>query len=272
MMFIHILLYLCIFITLILFFYIINILLKNNIKIEKFNENNIISNDIEIYYIKKQDLINILKKNNDNYYNTFFKNDYITRNIDTIEDYYNNIDKSVIDINNNDKIKLNKCIYKANNNLKKINLKWFNGNKASKIPWKIGCINNKLYENGLPHTRNDIIILSKYHIEKYSEYKLTKTLIHEKVHVYQKIYPNDCKIYLDNNGFIKFKKRSNEDNIRANPDLDNWIYKDMYNNIYQAKYNNNPLSVEDITYLPINTQSHEHPFEKMAIDIENSKL
>ena len=99
-----------------------------------------------------------------------------------------------------------------------------------------------------------------------------KTLMHEKVHIYQKIYKDHVEKYIKMNNFIKIKERSSSDNIRANPDLDNWIYKDSNNNIYQAIYNNKPSSVEDITYLPFNSQSYEHPFEKMAIFIENNYI
>ena len=154
--------------------------------------------------------------------------------------------------------------------IKNINLKWFNGYKASLIPWNLGCINGKLYENGLPHTRNDIILISNKDINKYNVNKLVKTLIHEKVHIYQKIYPNDCNIYIQTHNFTKLKIRNNNDNIRANPDLDNWIYKDKNEKIYKAEYNNKfPKSIEDITYYPLNSQSYEHPYEKMAIDIEH---
>ena len=75
-------------------------------------------------------------------------------------------------------------------------------------------------------------------------------------------------LFLVKNNFTKYKKRTNEDNIRANPDLDNWIYQDLKGDIYEAIYNNNPSSIEDITYKPINNQSYEHPYEKMAIEIE----
>ena len=52
-------------------------------------------------------------------------------------------------------------------------------------------------------------------------------------------------------------------------DLDNWIYQDSSEKLYKAIYNNNPNSIEDIEYYPVNKQSYEHPFEKMAIYIEN---
>ena len=247
----------------IFFFLILDLILKK--KIDTFlNE---YYNDY-IIFINSNDLNNILVEDKDNYYKSFFIKDYKTRNIKNINEYIDFIKNSVSNFNNNQKDKIKKCIYKANLKILKINLEWFNGNKAIKIPWKIGCIKEKLYEYGLPHTRNDIIIISSNDIDNFSENKLIKTLIHEKVHIYQKKYYIEVLKYLKMNGFKKIKKRDENDNIRANPDLDDWIYEDK-NHIYKAIYNKNPSNITDITYYPINKQSYEHPFEKMAIDIEN---
>lgn len=252
--------YFLIIIVCIYLYYIIN-----NIKIENFEnfEKNII-------FIEKNELFNILKKDSDNYYKSFYRNDLIVRNINNEDDYIKLIDLSIDNFNEYEKNKIIKCINDINIIFKNINYDWFNGIKANNISWKIGCIKGKLYENGLPHTRNDIIIISKEDINKLNFIKLKKTLIHEKVHIYQKIYNNDVQKYLFKNKFTKFKTRNEYDNIRANPDLDNIIYKDNNNTIYKAIYNTNPKSVEDITYFPINTQLYEHPFERMAIEIENN--
>lgn len=255
-------LYILIFIILFFIFYILNSLFLNK-SIESMENNEY------IYFINSNDLYNILKNDEDNYYKTFYKLDFKTRNINNIEEYINYIKKSVYDPNKEEKNKIKKCINNANSRLQKLNFNWFDGNKAKELPWKIGCIQGKLYENGLPHTRGNIIILSKKDIDEYSEQKLTNTLIHEKVHIYQKLYKNDVEKYLNEYNFNIVKERDEYDNIRSNPDLNNIIYKDNNNNIYKATYENNPKSIEDIVYSPINNQSYEHPFEYMAIFIEN---
>lgn len=226
-------------------------------------------NNENIYFINKNLLYNILKNDEDNYYKTFHHIDLKTRNINNIEEYIHYIEKSVYDPTEEEKDKIKKSILNANSRLEKLNFNWFNGNKAKELPWNIGCIQGKLYENGLPHTRGTIIILSKKDINEYTEKKLTNTLIHEKVHIYQKRYKNDVEKYLDEYNFSVVKERDYSDNIRSNPDLNNIIYKDNNNNIYKAVYKNDPKSIEDITYSPINNQSYEHPFETMAIFIEN---
>lgn len=222
-----------------------------------------------IYFVKKDNLNMMLKKDEDNYYKKFYIMDFKARNIDNINQYIAYIEQSTCDFNNEEKKKIYKCILEANKKLKKINFEWFDGKKAIELPWKIGMIKGKLYENGLPHTRNDIIIISKENINNYDEKKLINTLIHEKVHIYQKKYPKDIQIYLDIHKFKKIKNREKDDNIRANPDLNNFIYQDEKKNIYKALYKNNPKTIEDIIYVPYNIQSYEHPFEKMAIYIEN---
>jgi hypothetical protein len=131
-------------------------------------------------------------------------------------------------------------------------------------------IQDKFYENGLPHTRNDIIFISKKNVDQYSYEKLTKTLIHEKVHVYQKKNKRDTQKYLLANEFTPISYRLEEHMIRANPDLDNIVYQDKNKIHYKATYLANAKTIEDIIYSPHNSQSFEHPFEKMAIYIENA--
>ena len=223
-----------------------------------------------IYFLNNNESLYILKYNNDNYFNSFYKLDYVSRNIKNINEYFSMIHNSVDEFTYDEKEKIIKCIQLADNKIKNISLEWFNGNKCLNIPWNIICIKGKLYENGLPHTRGNYIIISKKDVNEFSIEKLTKTFIHEKVHIYQKIYKDDVDKYLIHHNFSKYKYRTNNDNIRANPDIDKWIYKDKNGNIYCAKYiNDNPKSIENIEYKPYNSQSYEHPFEKMAIFIEN---
>ena len=235
--------------------------LPNNI--EKFEEH--------IYFLNNNELLESLLNNKDKYYNKFYKNDYITRKIKDIKDYHEKIEKSVYNFNDIQKNKIREAISNLENiiKIKVIDLNYFDNKKFINIPWKIGCIYGKLYENGLPHTRDDIIIISSQDINIFSPTKLQKTLLHEKIHLYQKKYPEDTTKYLEHHNFKKYKKREESDNIRANPDLDNWIYKNSDNKILQASYNKNPKSIEDILYQPINSQSSEHPFEKMSIEFEN---
>ena len=251
-------------ILIVILFYFLN---KNLSLNEYFNNN-------EIIFYRKNNLYNILKKDQDNYFKTFFDYDLKVRNVDNVEEYYQKMYNSIcnpdIDIINKitnyiSNIKLKITNYKLTNN-------FYNGINLTKfldLKWRIGFVCDNNYENGLPHTRNNIIILNKNKIDISSDIKIMKTLIHEQIHIYQKEYPNEVNKYLNNYGFKKIKEREKNDNIRANPDLDNFIYQDKNYNTYKAIYNNNPNSVEDITYYPYNEQFYEHPNERMAIEFES---
>ena len=218
-------------------------------------------------FLNNDTLYDFLIKDNDNYYKTFNKNDMIVRNINSINDYHKIIKQSVCNCSEVIKNKIIKCINLIDNKINNINYDYFNGEKFNKIIWKIGFIKGKLYEGGLPHTRNDIIILPIDYLESLDNITLTKLLIHEKIHVYQKLYHDDIEKYLIKNNFNIINKIIY--NRRANPDMHNKIYMDKDNNIYYSQYNNKPKNIMDVTYYPINNSLHEHPFEKMAYEISN---
>ena len=231
--------------------------------VENFDSNNII-------FLDKDDVLEILINDHDKYYNRFFYNDLKVRKIKNIDDYKIIIKKSIIELNDNDKLRLIKLTKEIDDKIKNIKLDYLDGNKINNIKWKIGFFEGKNYESGLPHTRHDIIMINMDQVKYYSDNKLKKTLFHEKIHIYQKKYPDDINIYLKKFKFKRIKKRNRFDNIRANPDLDDYIYADEDNNTYKSTYNMNPNSVEDVTYYPNNTQEFEHPYEKMAINLEKN--
>jgi hypothetical protein len=225
----------------------------NNCKEDFTNEN--------IQFLDKEELIKILLDDKDDYYKTFSKIDFNVRQINNIEEYKEKIKNSCLDISESNKNKLSKYIKQANEKLRKFKVSGFDGNKCADIPWIIGLTNND-YENGFPHTRNNIIVLSEYVLNN----NIVKTLIHEKIHIYQKTYPEDIKLYLDSNNFKKYLNRKEinyQYTIRANPDVDNYVYK-MGDSIMMSVYNKNASDIIDITTYPIDEDKYEHPFEYMA--------
>jgi hypothetical protein len=208
---------------------------------------------MNIIFLDKHELLDILLSDKDRYYKTFYPLDFKVRNVDSIKQYKENIKKSVCSFSNTKQQEIIKMTIKIDHFLSTLYSDFFDGYKASLIPWKIGCIKSDLYEDGLPHTRLDTIIINKN--------TDLLTLLHEKIHIYQKKYKKDTKKYLS--FFTKLKKREESDRIRANPDIDQWIYKD-HKRIYQTIYVKNPKNIEDVR-----KYKYEHPLEKMAEDIEN---
>jgi hypothetical protein len=218
-----------------------------------------------IIFLDKNELYNILYNHN-MYYNTFTSTDMKVRNIISIDNYKERIRDSVSDFNNNEKNMISNAVITANIKLKKINLPWFNGIVAANLPWKFGIVSDDKYEEGFPHTVIDTIILSRKYIRFTNPMMLlVSTLIHEKVHIYQKKYPEEYRKYLKDNNFIAVQ--NNNDNIRANPDTfyDPTIYI-KNNKIYKMEYKTSPNSIGDTIQ---RNQYYEHPLETMAIEISN---
>jgi hypothetical protein len=117
----------------------------------------------------------------------------------------------------------------------------------------------------MPHTRNDIIFLSKYVINN-DEDNLINILIHEKVHIYQRYNYEKLEKIISKMGYGFSRKNKNIKLLRANPDLNDNIYYDKKNNIelIGTYKNNTPSGINDII---ITNFSAEHPYEKMAYDI-----
>lgn len=214
--------------------------------------------------LSNTELQDILISNKDKYYDRFSNLDLKVRNVNSCEEYIMKIKDIYYKCNNDDYYKILNAVNNVDNVLKKYNIVGFDGNKASNIKWKIGIINNNIYEYGLPHTRYDVIIIS-YNI--INSNRLKSILLHEKIHVYQKLFSTDIQQYLNANGFSISRKKT--DIIRANPDIDEYIYKNNNNQELMCIYNDNPQSILDVIYLPNNNINNEHPFEYMAYMIES---
>jgi len=217
-------------------------------------------------YLNKIELEKMLINNKDNYYDTFNENDLRVRNIDNIEEYKNKIKDSCINSLKYSKI-LEKTIQIANSKIKKIKINGFDGNKAAQLQWIIGVFKGKDYEYGLPHTRNLVILLPESILNNNSS--LLRILIHEKIHIYQKMFPNDINIWLKDNGFTKYRLINKNDNNRANPDIDNYLYKNSNGQVLMSVYNELPFTINDVKYHPKDNLYYEHPFEYMAYSLEN---
>ena len=143
------------------------------------------------------------------------------------------------------------------NNCSKIARNFFDNNYI----WKFALIGD-IYEEGFPHTRTDIIFLSPK-IFNYNDTDLITVLIHESIHIYQRYNKTEMNKYLNNKGYKVSRRRDSEVFIRANPDLDEYIYKDKKGDELLYLYKSSmPNGINDI--IP---NKNEHPFETMAYEI-----
>jgi hypothetical protein len=220
-----------------------------------------------IQYLNKDELANILKKDSDNYYKKMSKLNLELRDIQDFNSYLLSIDKLLYTISNTEQVIINNAIKKADIHLKKASkiLKkrkfvGFDYDKIKSYPWFIGCGTGKKFEFGYPHTRMDIIILN---YENIYDPDLYKTLMHERIHIYQRLNPNNMKLFLNKYNFIKIKKYQ-DDNL-SNPDTDNNLYS-IDNKIFECKIiKSNDLKLTlDYTN---NNHIYEHPYEWFAYKI-----
>lgn len=246
----------------ILLFFIVGLLI-----LIVYNYNNY-TNNPTIIFLPKENLSFILKNDIDNYYNSISKYNLKFRNIENRQDFLNNIHTFLYECNNKEKNIISKAIQKANDCLKTITYPGFYYKKLQHSPWLIGCSKSSNYEFGYPHTRYNVIILNYNNIY---DKNLYKTLIHERVHIYQKLFPDDIQEFLTHYNFKKIKVQNQYD--RANPDTDNYIYQ-KDNIIFECKiespyinnfydFNNNELQL----ICTNNSDKYEHPYEFMAYEI-----
>lgn len=176
------------------------------------------------------------------------------------EKYYNNIENFT-----NEQIKeLNNYINEIDNKKILIN-----------IPWKFIKLNTNI-EGGYPHTLGDVIILSD-NFFKFNNKIKNEILIHEKIHIFQRLYPIETNEFIKKMGFNVICNIDKFPLRRNNPDINGFCYE-KNNKIYIQLYNNKtPYGLQDSnTYLlsinnneieiidKYNEIQYEHPYELMA--------
>jgi len=220
--------------------------------IKKFNySNNEKFSSSIITFLTQEETKNFILKDEDKYLNNLSIYDLRARKCKTYIEYLYQAGNSTLEFTQEQKEKIFKCANEAK--------LYFNNN----MNWVFALVNNN-YEEGFPHTRGNIIFLSST-IINYSDIELTKTLIHESIHIYQRYNKEEIKKYLEKNNFTISRLRNNTSLMRANPDLDDYIYKDKNGIEMIANYNSEfPTSISDIS---LTTLSNEHPFEYMAYTI-----
>lgn len=183
--------------------------------------------------------------------------DLSARHVSSHREYYDIVKRNCV----NCSIDLSDIIFKANEYL--VSNTHFNYSKFQNYPWKIICTLNNVIENGYPFTVDDIIYLPIEELNNRNKDSFLKLLIHERIHIFQRFYPDDVNMYILNNGYILYRKidRTNTDHLlRSNPDLNEYIY--LLNgkpsgNYYTSYY---PLNIED----SVCQLQYEHPYEHMA--------
>jgi hypothetical protein len=118
------------------------------------------------------------------------------------------------------------------------------------IKWVFVKIDTDL-ENSFPHTIENVIVLSNKFFYS-STNRQINTIIHEKVHIYQRMYPEYINILYKNWGFDKVEV--DIDYNRNNPDIK--YYYSYNNNLLIQLYTNNPRELYDSNTYLINLENN----------------
>ena len=227
-----------------------------------------------LHILPKKNAELVLQRNADSFYETLTEMDLKMRGVASIADYRNKIMNCCVEPTIDDRFRIGWIIMCACFTLcytHPIQNEWFNSVKcALDIPWNIGMVDDtNRYEAGLSHTRGDIIFITR---KTLYEPDIITTMIHEKIHTYQKTYPSSIENYIHIFNFtpkitLHENVARNDEYVRANPDTNEWIYTDENNHLLKAVYSPDAETIRHVQYTPCNSQYCEHPYERMVYDI-----
>lgn len=148
------------------------------------------------------------------------------------------------------------------------------------IPWRFAILRDDV-EGGMPHTHSDVVCLPQSFLGHPSKTHAIRTLIHEKIHVLQRLRKDLTDAFVAAAGYKRVLQRSSLDpamlsHVRSNPDVDGYIYRRQgaCPTIFQLSGRSLSdilsvcLEMEDGTDSSTDsTDSYEHPFEMMAYSL-----
>jgi hypothetical protein len=195
------------------FIYLLFFRKTTSIKYLTFDEFASISKSSEYFNNMNSYDLQVRKSNNKNEYFKKYRSGYQTFTMEQ-----KNILLNIVDI-------IEKKIYKYNN--------------FKNIKWVFVKIDTDL-ENSYPHTIGNVIVLSNNFFDSSTSSQIN-TIIHEKVHIYQRMYPEYINILYKKWGFDKVDVNINYN--RNNPDIK--YYYSYNNNLLIQLYTDNPRELYD---------------------------
>lgn len=130
------------------------------------------------------------------------------------------------------------------------------------MPFRIMVFDDLRIENGYPHTHGSTIFLPQPFFLKDIDSQVN-ILLHEKVHIYQRLNPFKVnKILLEEFGFKVVRYVCETSTRRSNPDINALSYSDGHSgDEISSDYCPNATDLSNIK------DSRDHPYEVMAYEI-----
>ena len=224
---------------------------------------------VYVLFLTKQETSHFLLRDEDGYNASLSAPDLYARKMKSHEEYRIYSAFHVVDFTEEQKQILEKAVEKAHLFFQQTILPFIDKQRMGAMLWKIALTKNNTYEDGLPHTRADIIFLTPK-IIALPEAQLVKTLIHERVHIYQRVHQDVFQQVLQQQGYKVWRERKGYPLIRSNPDLDRYIYQTPTGEIMVTVYTSaEPHHIQD-TMQPNDLK--EHPYEEIAYTIANKYI
>lgn len=214
-------------------------------------------------YLSKNETATFLIRDEDEYISSMSMSDLHARNVKTHAEYREKLGPTSLDFTETEKVLVDECIDKANDFFKNLKSPYIDNQLMNKLYWKFALTNHRDYEEGFPHTRQDVIFITPSLLEMSKDTIIT-TIIHEKIHVYQRMYPELFRAALKTAGYVRLRERKTDPLSRANPDIDEYIYLSPKAEEMISVYNSDkPTGIMDVKYSKIS----EHPYEEIAYAI-----
>jgi hypothetical protein len=223
-----------------------------------------------VQFLSKEETQNVLNEDADHYYNRFQEHDLLVRGVKTKDEYLAKIANSACEVDPEIQEKIEDCIERLHARMETMEQEEIEGiliAKLKTLPWKLGFTCDKEYENGLPHTRGDVILLNNKDVKSRTITETCRLLLHEQTHVYQKTV--DMKKYLEENYDTLTLSKEEVQKLPANPDTDGKAYVHKTSGEkYLGQYSKKPKHFRDIQYSSDDGVKKEHPYEYAAYKME----
>ena len=236
-------------------------------------------------FLNKKQACELFKTDPDAYFERLNELDRYAMKLPTTEAAIQHMCKNSRSFTPFEQAKMIRCCIRADQFFRNVNMPYFDGNKAAEMPWKFVVTVGTSNEEGMPHTKGDVIYVSDSVVSD-DELELTAILIHEKVHVYERKYPELMEKWMKHNKYKRYRRQSQVETARSNPDVDGWTYIDplgketvVHYNVRLAegfktkrglsKYSKLPKSIIDSTYPHNDSAGTEHPYEMLAYTLDH---
>lgn len=145
------------------------------------------------------------------------------------------------------------------------------------VPWRIAVLMDGGFGAQYPHTLGDVVCMPQALLQSAPRHDLVRTLVHERVHVFQRAFPEATRrLLVDRWGLRRIERAAGRVPLaRSNPDLDGWVWSEHPSRpdvgVAQVYASACPSHLGDscarlLTGAP-GAPQYEHPYERMAYEL-----